>query len=376
MPSPPSRAVISVLNTPAGRFRWYEDFPEAITARLAEHGIAHHVGYKSYLPHTRLPEAGRLTVHDEHDATDPDRLRALLEPLCARYDQVIVHTHSYQWPRSQFWRVTRGHRNRAWWATVHTTMQATSPMKRAVRSTLQALRIAFPDRVFGCSHTAAAALRPMLPARRIGVLQNGLLTDEDLTRFEPRPAVPRTALFIGRFDPSKGVILAVETAAILAERYPDFRLIMVGDGPEHARVARRIAELEIQERVMLAGYQSNVAPWYRRADMVCIPTDPAGHREGLPLVALEAQAHALPVIYTASGGLPESQVEGATGLLLADRTAPAMAALCETLMADPSRYAMMRTRITDTRRHWAMSRMIDDYVRVYLDALPPARTTR
>ncbi len=363
----PRRAVLSLLNTPAGLFRWYEQFPLAIGEQLQQAGIEHVLGYKAYLDNTIVPPP-HLPAHDMTDMPDRQWVARTLEPIAARYDELIVHTHSFHFGATcQVWRMTRGHRQRRWWATMHRTPSRVGLLRSVPRRMLQAGRIIYPDRLFGCSAASTAALRRMFLPGRVATLLNGRLSGADLTRFEPR-GEPHRALFVGRLNREKGVWPLLEAGRQLAQIHPRFELVILGEGPEEEAMRRWIEEHGLARRIRMPGHDSDVGPYYRQADFVVVPTDPQQIAEGLPLVALEAQGHALPVLYSLSGGLPETQIEGATGLRVDPLDAPTLVSRATELMADPDRYQAMRLSIRDSRQRWSLQRMVDDYCNAYVDA--------
>ena len=357
--------VISLLNTPAGRYTWYEDFPRLISERLAPHGIDHVVGYKEYSPNTRIPESERLQLHDVHDATDAARLIATLSPIMDSYHRVILHTHSYMFDTSRFRALVGRHPDAVWWATLHRTLGAGAGWKRVARKLRSLIHSPYPDRLYGCSETAAAAARNHFPAERVKSLVNGRLDRTALARFDTRQQ-PRTAILVGRMVLTKGILEAVQATRLVLDKFPAFRLIVVGDGPDLEAMRTLSVTLNVDHAVEFAGYQQKLDEWYSRADMVWIPTLPERLLEGLGLVSLEAQGHALPAIYSASGGLPETQVNGETGILVDPLDPAGIAAATLRLVDNPAEYHGMRDSIVRHREWWGIERMVDDYVGEYL----------
>ncbi|MEO8480113.1 MAG: glycosyltransferase family 4 protein [Gemmatimonadota bacterium] len=357
--------VISLLNTPAGRYAWYEEFPACLTMALADYGIDHIVGYKSYTGHSRIPSEARLVVHDDKDARDAARLRQTLDPIAAGREPVILHTHSYSFGPSRFRAVTNRHRRMAWWATIHRTPAIDRPKHRWLRGALQRAGRVYPDRVFGCSEATAGSLLNLFPSRMVGALVDGRLNDENLSRFEPR-GVPRTAILVGRLVRGKGLDTALAAVALILPHVPDFTLIVVGEGAELGPARDRVHGTQLEAAVTFTGYQPNPDIWYQKADISWVPTDPALMREGLNLTALEAKGHALPTVYTLSGGLPETQIPLKTGIPIDPATPEQLARATLELLTDQPRYNAMRLAIVGERTRWSLDRMVQDYLREYL----------
>jgi glycosyltransferase involved in cell wall biosynthesis len=139
-------------------------------------------------------------------------------------------------------------------------------------------------------------------------------------------------LAAGRLSREKGHADLVAATALLA-RISDlspFRVVIVGDGPERDVLARQAAELGISDKVVLAGFQRNMAPYFAMARILALPS----HSEGSPNVVLEAMAAGLPIAATRVGGVPEILVNRETGLLVPARDPAAMTAAIRELLTD------------------------------------------
>jgi len=107
----------------------------------------------------------------------------------------------------------------------------------------------------------------------------------------PKAASPVHLLTVSRLVPDKNVGLLLE---ILSHVDPekDFRLTIVGDGPERARLEAQTKAMGLARRVTFHGAVEDVGPFYAQADLVVLPSK----RESLGLVQLEALAHGRPVL--------------------------------------------------------------------------------
>ena len=141
------------------------------------------------------------------------------------------------------------------------------------------------------------------------------------------PPAGRLLLGVGRLVASKGFALAVDALATLPD---DVGLVLVGDGPERARLARRAPP----GRLHLLGVRGrdDVALAYRACDVFTLPSQ----REGWPNVVTEALASGLPVVATTVGGIPEIVSEPLAGELVAPDDANALAAALSRRLALPA----------------------------------------
>src|SRR5262249_8825992 len=139
------------------------------------------------------------------------------------------------------------------------------------------------------------------------------------------------------FRPLKRVDLVVRAFAEVRRRVAEAVLILVGDGPERARVEALVRELGLGDGVCLLGEQRTVADGLRHADLFLLPSE----LESFGLAGLEAQSAGVSVVASRTGGLTEVIADGETGLLCPVGDVSAMAdAACALLLDEPRRRAM------------------------------------
>jgi len=137
-------------------------------------------------------------------------------------------------------------------------------------------------------------------------------------------------LSVGRLSSEKGQDDLIEAfKQTLADmKALALRLVIVGDGPERARLRKLAATLE--RNVLFTGHVADPWPLFHAADIFVLPS----HSEGSPLVILEAMAARIPIIATKVGGIPETLVNFETALLVPPRAPRALAAVLATLGSD------------------------------------------
>lgn len=146
---------------------------------------------------------------------------------------------------------------------------------------------------------------------------------------ESRAAGSPVLLFVGRFSEDKGASLLLECKRILDREGIEHELLIVGDIEGSESVFRQL--LESAAGVHYAGSQADLRPYYRRADILLLPTK----REGLPNVVLEAAAMRVPSVTTDCTGAKDSVLHGVTGLVVPAGDSSAFTEAVISLIRDP-----------------------------------------
>ena len=149
-------------------------------------------------------------------------------------------------------------------------------------------------------------------------------------------------LSVARLDEAKGIHVALESLARVAEKGIDFRYRVVGEGPWRERLEKQISAFGLTGKVELTGWrsQADVARLLKEADIFLLPsiTGTDGRTEGQGLALQEAQATGLPVVATIHNGFPENIDCGKTGLLVPENDVPSLTeAICLLVGSQPLR---------------------------------------
>ncbi len=180
-------------------------------------------------------------------------------------------------------------------------------------------------------------LAPRAGRNHILRLYNGV----DLSRFKPDAVGPSSRLFVGvgRLVEKKGFKYLVEACEELRRQHPDFRCMIIGDGPLREDLDRKIRGANLEHQVLLAGPlpQEQLRETLSRAVALVLPSivTPTGDRDALPTVLLEAMAMGLPTISTRVGGIPEIIDDGETGWLVSPGNAAELASAMSAVLRDP-----------------------------------------
>jgi len=170
---------------------------------------------------------------------------------------------------------------------------------------------------------------------RIFRVYNGV--DRNFPPWQPA-GDPPLILSVGRYVEKKGFDDLIEACVALRERGRAFRCEIVGEGPIEAALKAQISRAGLERDVILTGPlpQSEVRRRLASAQafvLACVPEN-SGGSDNLPTVVMEAMMCGVPVVSTRVAGLPEMIQHGENGLLVAPRTASALALALEQLLRD------------------------------------------
>ena len=137
-----------------------------------------------------------------------------------------------------------------------------------------------------------------------------LFLNQDANGLPPAPDAPRFVC-VGRLVPQKGQMLLLDAVAKLASDGVKVELLFAGDGSLRPALEKRIAELNLGDRVRLGGWMSNeqVRAAMLESRAMVLPS----FAEGLPVVIMEALALHRPVVTTRIAGIPELVRDGESG---------------------------------------------------------------
>lgn len=180
--------------------------------------------------------------------------------------------------------------------------------------------------------------------RKLHVFRNGV----DLQRFQPEPRELARQhlgltdglqlLSVGHLIERKGHHVAIESLPLLPA---ETQLHIIGSGPERAALEALATRLGVAGQVVFVGQvaQTELKWCYSAADALLL----CSSREGWANVLLESMACGTPVVATNIWGTPEVVSTPAAGCLMQARTAPALVAALQHLLANyPERAAVRR----------------------------------
>ncbi len=229
------------------------------------------------------------------------------------------------------------------------------------------VRIMYPwaDSVIAVSNDVALDLSSVtgLSADRFKIISNPIVT-ADLLNAAQRPVShpffeagqSPVILGVGRLLPLKGFDVLLRALRVVRKEFPP-RMIILGEGPDRARLEALTEQLGLQDVVDLVGYVQDPAAYMAQASVLALPS----RFEGFGNVLVEAMACGTPVVATrCSGGPAEILREGEFGPLVPVDDPPALAGAILDVLASPKPAEILIKRAND----FSVEKIVTRYLEV------------
>lgn len=206
---------------------------------------------------------------------------------------------------------------------------------------------------------SAAWLRRHTRASNIPVIPNAVFWPlNELAPYLPPESQNNgryTLLAVGRLASQKGFDLLIAAFQGLAADFPDWQLIILGEGPERHSLETQIRIAGLEGRILLPGRAGNVGQWYENADLYVM----SSRFEGFPNTLAEAMAHGLPTVsFDCETGPRDIIRHNIDGLLVPAGSVVDLAAALRRLMANERQRSQLGHRGKEVLQRFSMQKTI------------------
>jgi L-malate glycosyltransferase len=188
--------------------------------------------------------------------------------------------------------------------------------------------------------------------------------EKEEMRKEYAPDGESLLVHISNFRPVKRITDVIEVFARIHKEV-SARLILVGDGPDRSKAEQLCRELDLCDKVLFMGNVKNPTQVLSIADLFLLPSE----SESFGLAALEAMACSVPVISTNTGGLPEVNRHGVTGMMSNVGDVEDMAKNVLYMLADAKRLAKFRVQSYTRASDFTIDKILPMYQKLYQSVL-------
>jgi glycosyltransferase involved in cell wall biosynthesis len=223
------------------------------------------------------------------------------------------------------------------------------------------------DGIIAVSHALRGATAALgVPPDKIQVIPDGV----DLKKFYPIPEQRAPIiLYVGSLIKIKGVNYLIESLPQVVQQFPDYRLVIIGDGPELPFLKSLGEKLGITQAIVFMGSQTpaQVQAWMQQAKLLVLPS----LEEGLGVVLLEALACGTPCVGTSVGGIPDV-ITPEVGRLVPPADPAALAEAILRVLAEPDHWTFLsRNARQRVEQQFDWNIIAQKIIQVYQQVLRP-----
>lgn len=233
------------------------------------------------------------------------------------------------------------------------------------------------DACVGVSPKVTGYLRETLriPARKIRLINNAVAqvpppSSARLAEMRVRLGIGETDVIIGSVgrvvDAVKRFSDIIRALPAIRASQPRARLLIVGDGPDRARLEGLAEDLNLADAVIFAGYQGAPRDFYHLMTVFVL----ASAQEAFGLVLVEAMLAGIPVVATQVGGIPFVLDDGKAGALVPPQWPDEIAKAILRLVCDQGAAQACRTAALDRAlTAFSPDRYVADVAGLYADLI-------
>lgn len=164
---------------------------------------------------------------------------------------------------------------------------------------------------------------------------------------------------MGRLTNQKGFDILLKAFAKVAPKYPDWQLVILGEGELRQELEQLKADLNLGEQAVLPGRVKNPFLLMERSQFFVM----SSRFEGFPMAHGEAMLCGLPVIATDCPSGPRELVrDGVDGILIANQDESALTIAIERLITKPEERAQFAKSAPDVGTRFSLEKIIQDWI--------------
>lgn len=163
-------------------------------------------------------------------------------------------------------------------------------------------------------------------------------------------------LSTGRLAAQKGFQYLIDAAKDLTESDEDIHFVIAGKGKLEHTLKKQIASLQLEERVHLIGFHSNIASLLKAADIFVLPS----LYEGMPNSLMEALANGVPAVSTNVNGVSELMIDGEHGYIIPSADVDALKISIKKLLEADNREQMGKNASLHVANKFSVAKMVTE----------------
>ena len=178
------------------------------------------------------------------------------------------------------------------------------------------------------------------------------------------PALPlregrhNRVISVGRLYPQKNQEMMIRAFAKVADKFPDWQLVIYGEGPLRAELEFLVSSLKLQNHVFLPGRTEHVIEELRKSKIFCMSSD----YEGMSNAMIEAICVGLPIISTNVSGTEELIRDGENGFIVEIGGEERFTNCISQLISSPSLQDKMSMKNIQLAKIFNIDHIVDEWI--------------
>lgn len=174
---------------------------------------------------------------------------------------------------------------------------------------------------------------------------------------KPKTTGEKVVFAAGRLTKVKGFDLLIKSWKLLEEKYPEWTVLVAGDGEEKEKLARKIKDAGLKH-FYLIGSVAGIEQYYQKSEIFVL----SSRDEGFGMVLLEAMDYSLPVVsYSCKAGPSEIVIDGENGFLVEPENIEMFAEKMDLLMADFEKRREMGEKAKQSTQRFGKEHILDQW---------------
>ncbi|MFW2006905.1 glycosyltransferase family 4 protein [Acinetobacter baumannii] len=171
----------------------------------------------------------------------------------------------------------------------------------------------------------------------------------------------KIVLTVGRLTYVKGYDLLLKVWEKVCEEDSEWTLYIVGGGEEEENLKKLASNLNILNRIVFYGIQSDVSTFYKSSSIFCLTS----RNEGLPMVLLEAQSYGLPIVsFDCDTGPSDIVTHGVNGYLIPMGNLERMAYFLKKIMQEKENYKSFSEEAIEKSKKFHIENIIEQWCEI------------
>jgi len=167
---------------------------------------------------------------------------------------------------------------------------------------------------------------------------------------------------MGRLTPQKGFDLLLQAFALISEQFPNWQLVILGEGEQRELLEALARKLGLESQVIMPGLVSNPFPVLQQCELFVL----SSRYEGFGNVIIEAMSCGIPVISTnCPSGPGEIINSGKNGILVPNQDKDRLAQAMKTLMSDPERRQELSAQAQNSLRRFELNEIVSQWEQLF-----------